>query len=75
MILIPLLQYKLNIVNIDPKNLERELLIDLCPGGEIPIIYIESTDWFWDGAYEATLIERETTPICQNEEDKTRPNG
>ena len=44
MILIPLLQCKLNILNIDSKNLEREFLIDPCPGGEIPMIYIESTD-------------------------------
>ena len=45
-----------------------------CPGGEIPNIYIESTAWFWDEAYEATFIERETTPTRQNEEDNGRPN-
>ena len=43
--------------------------------GEIPNIYIESTAWFWSEAYKVTFIERETTPTCQNEEDKARPNG
>ena len=46
-----------------------------CPGGEIPNIYIESTAWFWDEAYEAIFIERQTIPTPQNEEDKARPNG
>ena len=46
MILILLLQYKLNIVDIDSKNLESEFLtgsMEPCPGGEIPNISIEST--------------------------------
>ena len=76
-ILLPLKQYKSNIVDNDSKNIERESLIgsmEPCPEGEIGNICIEFTVWFWDAAYGATFVEKKNNQPLKNEGDKARPN-